>query len=101
MNYSPLIFDNYSFQSKQTFYESHIYIFIYIFIWSEFSIWSLMTNHLNHLTLWVNIYVDVICDATAMLMFVRLIARIYNCQWHEWIYIFKCFFSIILPMKCK
>ena len=36
--------------------------------------------HINGI--FVNIYVDVIHDATVMLMFVM--SRIYNWQWHEW-----------------
>ena len=40
---------------------------------------------INFKNLWVNIYADVIHDVTVMFMFVMLIARVYNCQWHEWI----------------
>ena len=86
MNYSPIIFDNYSFQSKNMLWISYLSI---SFIWGEFSIWKSFTSRLHvqcltdHLNTWVNIYVDVIHDVTVMLMFIMLIARIYNCQWHE------------------
>ena len=88
-SYSPLNFWQYLISKQERIINL---IFIYIFYMRQnFSIWKSFTSHLHvlcltyHLNTWVNIYVDVIHDVTVMLMFVMLIARIYNCQWHEWI----------------